>query len=48
MAFPLSYDGTPYQVYIPLISLPLSPSHSGYNGLGLLAAKTMFIRERES
>lgn len=48
MAFLLSYDGTSYQVYIPLISLPLSPSHSGYKGLGFLAAKTVFIRARES
>jgi len=44
----LSYDGTSYPVYISLISLPLLPSHSGYKGLGFLAAKTMFIRARGS
>lgn len=48
MAFLSSYDVTSYQMCISLISLPLSPSHSGYKGLGCLAAKTMFIRARES
>lgn len=45
MALLCSYDVTSYQMCISLTSFPVSQSHSGYEGLGLLLPDSWMGKE---